>query len=260
MVNKVSTYSIRFQYSHDINIMTMKPPTKNIYQDGTYAKNNPTFGDGNADWKASSALKAIEKYKLDISDLAEVGCGGGQIILNVAEALKVNKALGYEPMPEAFAVADSRSNDQVKFINVSIDENTKADHDLMLCFDVFEHIEDCFRFLRDLKETSKHFLFHIPLDMNAQLVLRTSQLMRVRDQVGHIHYYSRDSALATLKDCGYEIKGEFYTSAADSIHCKGFKSKVLNIFRKIGYKISKHFTVRLMGGYSLMVYAVPKKD
>lgn len=229
-----------------------------MYKDGEYAKNNPEFGDDNAVWKVKNALKAIKENDLKPEDIAEVGCGAGKILLSVAEEIGAKKGLGYEPMPEAYAVASSRTTDQVKFVNDSVDENTVADHDLMLCFDVFEHIEDYFKFLRNLQGTAKNFLFHIPLDMNANLVVRESQLMAVRKQVGHIHYFSRASALAALRDCGYEVKDEFYTSAAESAHTGGWKGKVLGVFRKIGYKISKNFTVRLLGGYSLMVYATPQ--
>jgi hypothetical protein len=48
-----------------------------IYQDGTYASKNATFGDDNAKLKISSALEACRNYGLAPQTLAEVGCGGG---------------------------------------------------------------------------------------------------------------------------------------------------------------------------------------
>src|SRR5690606_39364807 len=47
--------------------------------------------------------------------------------------------------------------------------------DLVLCIDVFEHIEDYLGFLRILRDKGTYKLFHIPLDMTVLSVLKNSQ-------------------------------------------------------------------------------------
>lgn len=227
-----------------------------IYQDGTYASKNSAFGDDNSEMKIDKALEAVRRYGLTPQTIAEVGCGGGAILLGAAEALNVTSAVGIEPMPEAYAVAKSRETNQVTFRNETIDAVSHGDFDLVLCFDVFEHIENYFSFLRNLRNVGKNFLFHIPLDMNAQMVARGKPIQRVRDEVGHIHYFSKDSAFATLKECGYHIGGYFYTCGADGNY-SGKLFRLMKYPRKIGFALNPDLSVRILGGYSLMVWAMP---
>jgi len=122
-----------------------------------------------------------------------------------------------------------------------------------MAIDVFEHVENYLEFLRNLREKGKYKLFHIPLDMAALYVVRVWPILESREQVGHIHYFSKDTALATLRDTGYEIIDYFYTPTLDLMSLKSVKSHLLRLLRKIGFKINKELTVRILGGYSLMV-------
>jgi SAM-dependent methyltransferase len=227
-----------------------------IYQDGTYAAKNSAFGDDNAEIKIHNAVKACHDFKLHPRRIAEMGCGAGAILLGVAETLSVESAVGFEPMPEAYAVAKSRETNQVTFCNETVGPKSNSDFDLVLCFDVFEHIEDYFSFLRDLRNLGKNFLFHIPLDMCAQMVVRGEPIQRVRDEVGHIHYFSKDSALAALRECGYKIGGSFYTCGADGSY-SGRLFRMMKIPRKIAFAFDSDLAVRVLGGYSLMAWATP---
>ena len=95
------------------------------YTDGTYASRNPKFGDDNAEWKVANALKAVSKWDIPHDRIAEVGCGGGAIIRGVADSLEAQQAVGFEPMPEAYAVAKERETDKLTFRNQTIDETTE---------------------------------------------------------------------------------------------------------------------------------------
>ena len=50
----------------------------------------------------------------------------------------------------------------------------------MLCIDVFDDVENCFSFLRDLRSRGNALIFHIPLDMNVQMVIRSAPILMVR--------------------------------------------------------------------------------
>ena len=226
-----------------------------IYKDGTYAAKNPTFGDDDASWKAASAVRFCKQHGISAKRLAEVGCGGGAVLAGVAEGLSSSEAVGYEPMPEAFKHASRREAAGLRFVNQSIGPDTREDFDLVLCFDVFEHIEDYFGFLRNLVKMGRNFLFHIPLDMNAQMIARGEPIRRVREQVGHIHYFSRDSAIAALRECGFEVRGEEYTCGADSTYATT-AYRLMALPRRMAFAIAPDLAVRTLGGYSLLVWAV----
>ena len=125
----------------------------------------------------------------------------------------------------------------------------------MMAIDVFEHVEDYFGFLRDLKETAEHKIFHIPLDLSVQSVLRSSPLIKSRKSVGHIHYFSKETALETLKDTGYQIIDYFYTSGTLELPNRGWKASLLRTPRKIAFAISRDQAARIFGGFSLLVLA-----
>ena len=124
-----------------------------------------------------------------------------------------------------------------------------------MAVDVFEHIEDYFHFLRRLKTKGKHFIFHIPLDLSVQTVLRSHPIIRARKSVGHIHYFTKETALEVLKDTGYEIIDVFYTAGALELPNRGWRMKLLSIPRRLAFAVNKDWAVRVLGGYSLLVLA-----
>ena len=151
-------------------------------------------------------------------------------------------AIKFDIGPVQFHLADLLGQDDARF-------------DLMMAIDVFEHVEDCFGFLRKLRPHGKHHVFHIPLDLSAQSVARGHPLMKKRRTVGHLHYFTRDTALALLEDAGYEVLDQQYTAGAMELPGRSWKSKAVRLPRRLLYASSPHLAVRLLGGYSLLVLA-----
>ena len=84
--------------------------------------------------------------------------------------------------------------------------NTDNSYDLMLCADVFEHIEDSYSFLRKLNKKSKYFLFNIPLELCLLSMLQGNKIIKKQyDIVGHIHFYSSSTVTLMLELTGFEI-------------------------------------------------------
>jgi 2-polyprenyl-3-methyl-5-hydroxy-6-metoxy-1,4-benzoquinol methylase len=231
----------------------------NIYKDGTYAGHNPGCGESNCPWKASQVLAMIRKSNLAPKTITEVGCGSGGIL----EWLHANmdpsiEFTGIEPMPEAYAKSVLKTKERLSIINATADAVT-SQADLLLLLDVFEHVEDYLGFLRSLLRLGKNFIFHIPLDMNAQMVLRDEPIMRVRRDVGHLHYFSKNSAIATLQDSGYEITDWFYSDMKGCVF-RNWRTKLLWMPRRALMALAPDFSVRLLGGISLTVLAQPKAE
>jgi hypothetical protein len=85
--------------------------------------------------------------------------------------------------------------------------------------------------------------------------LRSSPILAGRKQVGHIHYFTKETALAALVDTGYEVVDYFFTAGMVELPGKPLKSRILNIPRKLMFKLNKNLTARILGGYSLLVLA-----
>jgi cyclopropane fatty-acyl-phospholipid synthase-like methyltransferase len=229
---------------------------KQEYLDGQYFVKNPSFHVEDSPWKAGQILKMLELRSLRPSTIAEVGCGAGEILVQLSQKLPISRFVGYELSPQGFQLCQARQTERVQYLQLDLLKQEHACYDLVLCIDVFEHIEDYFAFLRALRERGREFIFHVPLDMNAQMVARGEPLSRVRDTVGHLHYFSKETALAALRDCGYAIQSWFFTpNGAD--RPKSLKAKLLQIPRKVSFRAAPELTVRLMGGYSLLILAAP---
>jgi hypothetical protein len=126
--------------------------------------------------------------------------------------------------------------------------------DLLLCLDVLEHVEDYFGFLRGLRGKATHNIFHIPLVLSAQWVWRADPIMRERQQAGHLHYFTKETALATLRDTGYDVVDWFYTAGAIA-NPRSVKARLASWPRRLLSGINQDWVVRVLGGYSLLVLA-----
>ena len=228
----------------------------NIYLDGEYYKKHPGYHVGTSPWKAKQVLKMIDRHHLQPGSVCEVGCGAGEILCQLQMKLKgETQFFGYEISPQAYSLCQSRENERLHFFHQDILEiQMDSPYDLLLCLDVFEHVEDYLGFLRKLRHKGADKMFHIPLDMSAQILVRGSRLLYLREEFGHLHYFDKDTALSTLHDAGYEVIDWFYTPAVVDTG-KSFKSRLAKLPRILTAKINQDFAARVLGGFSLLVYA-----
>jgi len=126
--------------------------------------------------------------------------------------------------------------------------------DLLLMIDVFEHVEDCFGFIRKASAKATYKIYHIPLDITVYNIL-INNFKYMRYPGGHIHYYTKYIALETLKETGNEIIDCFYTAGYTELNQKGLTlfARFMNMLRRFFFKISPDLTAKILGGYSLMV-------
>jgi hypothetical protein len=130
-----------------------------------------------------------------------------------------------------------------------------AHFDIVMAIDVFEHVEDYFGFLRKLRGKAEYKIFHIPLELSVQSVLRSSIIIEGRKSVGHIHYFTKETALETLKDTGHEIIDYFYTGNSLELPNRGWKANLMKVPIRLAFFVNKDLAVRILGGFSLMVLA-----
>jgi hypothetical protein len=225
--------------------------SEDLYIDGEYFKKNPTWDSGDSPWKAEYIKIILQRNKINLNTISEIGCGAGEVLINVVEKFPGSTGFGYEISPQAYSICSKKNSDRCKFI--LINSNDKIDcSNLLLCIDVVEHVEDCYAFLRKIKPYGDYIVFHIPLEMNVSSVLRDAMLVS-RALVGHLHFFSKKTALIMLEDCGYQILDYIYTPSFKELPKRTFKSWLALIPRKICYFINQDICIKLFGGASLMV-------
>ena len=226
-----------------------------IYQDGTYAEKNPTWDEEDSAWKSRHILRVIETHGLSLRTICEVGCGAGEILNQLHGLLpEPVEFTGYEISPQIFPTCKMKEKAGLKFVLGNFLDIDKRHYDLLLAIDVLEHVEDCYGFLRRLQPRATYKIFHIPLDLAAWKILG-GYLMTKREQYGHIHYFTRETALAMLKDVGYEIVDSFYTGHYHGSRRRSVRTRLVDSIRGALYLLHPDLSARLLGGLSLMVLA-----
>ncbi len=225
------------------------------YSDGKYLSKNPDWHVEDSPWKANQIDKIIKLNKLNFESICEVGCGGGEIIKQLS--MKSNYAkvefFGYEISDDAFEICSTREAERLHYFKDNLLKINKK-YDVLLCIDVFEHVENYMGFLKTLKAKGEYKIFHIPLDLSVSSLVR-GRLIQTRESVGHLHYFTPDTALATLIDCGYEVLDTMYTPSFADLPTKTWKEALLKFPRLFIYKLSPRLLSTFLGGISLMVLA-----
>jgi cyclopropane fatty-acyl-phospholipid synthase-like methyltransferase len=224
---------------------------KNIYKDGGYSESNPNWHGADAGWKADQITRALEINSIAYHSCIEVGCGTGLVLENLARLKPGKSYSGYDISPDAAAFWEHRAPG-LSFHLANLLE-TDALVDLVLAIDVFEHVPDYMGFLEGLRKHGKHFVFHIPLEMHLMGLLRDKHVY-AREMVGHLHYFSRATALATLADCGYNVISSTFTKLSqETTEGTSARTVAANVLRRIVQSFSPNLAQKLLGGYSLLV-------
>ena len=226
-----------------------------LYTSGEYLSNTSTWHTEDSHWKAQQIVKLIEKNSLAFSSIGEIGCGAGEILNALSKKYTDNVSFsGYDISPQAINLAKKIANDRLSFFEEDLLTNSGVYFDILLVLDVFEHVPDYLGFISKCKEKANFKIFHIPLDLHVSSLIRNTTT-KERYTTGHIHYFSADSALATLRDSGLEIVDYFYTNAALDLFKEhpSAKKAIANIFRWVVSRYSTSLSARIFGGYSLIV-------
>jgi SAM-dependent methyltransferase len=235
----------------------MNKSPNDFYTKGEYFARNPTWDEEHSPWKAKQINKIIVRNNLQPRSICEVGCGAGGILNELYIELPNNVSfVGYEISPQAYELAKRKSKERLQFYMGDFLKIVDDQFDLLLLIDVIEHIEDYFGFLRGLQDKAKYKIFHIPLDISVQRVLLRKPILRRRREVGHIHYFTKETALATLEDTGYEVIDFFLTPSTLDFKAPNFKYFLGRFPLRLASLLNREMAARILGGHSLMVLAI----
>lgn len=222
-----------------------------IYQSGEYLASNPTWHSEDAPFKAEQVLRAFARSGMTPKRICDIGCGSGDVLQIVSRAMPDCACVGYEHSPQALELAAPKATERLSFKA----GNPAERYDVAMALDVFEHVEDYIGFIRDMGGISDHQLFHIPLDISVQAVVRRTPLAWARQSVGHLHFFTKELAIESIEHAGLSIVDWFYTAEhAHKISTEGaLRTRVAGLPRNLAYALFPDLAVRWLGGYSLLV-------
>ncbi len=228
--------------------------TEGIYVDGSYlARTGGTWHLEDAPFKARQILRMLARHP-DIrpGTICEIGCGAGGILSELQKVMPDDtKFTGYEISPQAHAISAQFSNSRCRYVLGDTFEDPST-YDLVLVMDVVEHVEDCFSFLRGVKQKGRLKLYHIPLDAHASAVMRGANGW---DSVGHIHLFTIETALKSIDYTGQRVVDWILTDGVLHKRKKEMRTRLANLVRSPLAKYSARLAARLIGGYSILILA-----
>jgi SAM-dependent methyltransferase len=229
-----------------------------FYTGKQYLEKNPGWHEEGAAFKAELALDFIRRFSLPAGSVVEVGCGSGEILVELAKQLPGSNLTGYDIAPAAIEIAKKKAGSNLNFQLADFLDLEIPVSDLLLVMDVVEHVDDVYGFLRKLRGKARNFIFHIPLDMSCRTLLKPHTLLQQRTSVGHIHYFTEETALWMLKDVGYEVRYHRYTKPDVDIKMPdSLRQWLKKQLRKISFSLNRKLSVKLWGNYSLLIWATP---
>jgi hypothetical protein len=227
---------------------------ESVYVTGEYLAKHPSWGVENSSWKARQILRMIARNGLSPRTICEVGCGAGEILRQLQLNMNVQCTFhGYEISPQAYKLCQQRANDKLRFHLGDFLEDEQDQFDLILLIDMIEHLEDCYGFLRQIRPRSDYKILHIPLDLSVETVLRVSRMERMYNPIGHLHYFTKETALRTLGHCGYRVLDWFYTQGLLELPVRTRLARLARPVVRLMMAVDKDWTVRLVSSCSLMV-------
>jgi SAM-dependent methyltransferase len=227
-----------------------------MYEDGRYLANNPSWHEEHAVWKAENIAAILARNRVVPRTIAEIGCGTGRVIAELAEKVPQAKRLyGYEISPQAFDRAKNHATARVEYAMRDVLTSPPTEpFDVVMAIDVFEHVDNYLGFIKGLAALGTYKVFHIPLELSVSSMIRPATLERARAEVGHIHYFTRETALAALKAAGLEIVDERFTSVSID-HATALRTRLLRGPRRLFAAMAPKLAAHVFGGFSLLVLA-----
>lgn len=227
-------------------------PAGSRYTSGEYlAQTGGTWFLEYSPFKAGQVVKMLRRHGLAPRSVCEIGCGAGGILATLAAELDpAAEMVGYEISPQAVELGRT-TWDRPNLRLVLGDAFASPERfDLVLVMDVVEHVEDCFDFLRKARSKGEHKIYHIPLEISAAMAARDGYASRW--ERGHIHFFSRTSALAMLEHTGHEVLDWFYTPTAFARPAKSLRGRLGRLVRRT---LPAGLCSRLFGGQGLLCLA-----
>jgi cyclopropane fatty-acyl-phospholipid synthase-like methyltransferase len=227
-----------------------------LYTSGQYLEENPAWHTYESPWKIAHILPMLKKHKLEPRTVCEVGCGAGEVLRLLQGHLDADTTLwGYDISPQAFEMCKERANERLHFKLADFRrEQDTPFFDLLMVLDVIEHVEDYFSFLRDLKSRSQYKLFLIPLEISVQGVLRGKIFIQNRNRYGHLHHFTKETALRSVEDLGYTVLDYAYAPEYE-MESKVWQTNLMKLPRRLLFACNQDLAVRILGGCRILILA-----
>lgn len=185
----------------------------------------------------------------------DVGCGTGDVIRHLAT--HDDGSVRYDGWDPALPASTSVSGHPRVALHRGDPVVAGARADVGLMLDVFEHVPDDVGFLSAATACAPRWVLRIPLDLSVLDVVRPRRLLAARRRYGHLHAYTRHTALAVVAEAGLVVQAWTFHRVPPPTDT--WRQRVAEGLRGGLARIRPTVAADLLGGWSLVVTAtVPR--
>ena len=192
-----------------------------------------------------------------VDSVLEIGCSNGNLLSLLQKIKPELKCTGIDMSPDALKMAEKK---EVRCINISAEEyaeKSKEKYDLILAFEILEHVYDPLALVNALKELlNKDGVIYMTMpNYIAYDFLQVGDVYRNIIAPSHLNYFNPSSVIRLLARGGYQnIKvfcdGILDTNIVNNYHSD--KKKVLNGFWGYIYNHSEKYSNFLVNFQKLL--------
>jgi ubiquinone/menaquinone biosynthesis C-methylase UbiE len=228
-----------------------------------YLERNPDLDVGDAAYKAGHLIGVCEAAGVRPSSLLEVGCGSGEILVRMAQALGALRAVGADYSPTIADVARRRTGLEIALFDGARLPFPDREFSLVYFADVLEHVLSPVDWLREVARVAEKIAFLVPLE-SGLFADPIYTLRRARgkptnlEQYGHIWRFYRHQVAAIFAKAG--IRVEALRAHCAPLQLDGFNrlGRALERARHGVARISPRGSEVLFGGVALVGVAAPR--
>lgn len=198
---------------------------------------------------------SIKKYSSNAKNALELGCGAGTNLFFLAKrGIKITGVdISENAIISCIQSAKYLGIDKAKFVNSDISNfRSKLKYDLVICFEVLEHLPDdvrCINTIYEILNDKGTALISVPSKNSA--LFRTGFLANTEKIIGHLRRYNKNDIVSKIKKTKFKIievkliegpiRDIFFHIKPFGIFIKFFKGPLSVIVNSIDYLSTRLF-------------------
>lgn len=170
-----------------------------------------------AEGKADHVVELTRGLAVPADALVEIGCGDGGLITALASRGVGATRHGFDISEKAVALAAARAevDHAERFDGLTLPVPDAA-YDLGVLSHVVEHVPDPVPLLREAARACRALVVEVPLEANRSASRPTAE--RGRQELGHLHRFSRGAVAALAKRAGLHVVADLADPLPREVH------------------------------------------
>lgn len=190
---------------------------EDAYRTGLDGEKYGRWRDLNAVTKADHVVEVAHAAGLNVSSVADVGCGDGALLDHLSKRGFGETHVGYEISSSAVTLAAGRAGvTEAHLFDGSSIPVPDGTYDLAIASHVIEHVAAPGTLVREMARIALSVFIEVPLEANVSAARASARALS--REAGHLHRYSRRDVHRLVDDAGLEIRAELRDTLPLAVH------------------------------------------